>query len=246
MPENIKYVVIFLLTLLTGCDSTLYYGDDFDGYVIDADTKAPIHGAVVVASVSVYKDLLEGDAVAIGPLHLDESITDSRGYYHFDKWGPVKNKYTTVLSNLFSYIHVENKQPILVIYKEGYKPSVYYSGHKYRHKKNNGVVAVWDRYFQTIPTHKGSFYFTRFSSEESKRLSLYKTSESDFSEKGSLSWLTTSIISYPLLSHLSDDCDKLKIINLYKEFKKVTGWTSGGNFIDDVVEGKGIDKGLCQ
>lgn len=85
----------------------IYSGNELNGIVLDADTNEPLKDIVVVAA---WK--LEGGyhGEFSGYLHIEETLTDHNGAYHFSKWGPK----TSLEGTLSDY------SPVLHFYKFGY------------------------------------------------------------------------------------------------------------------------------
>ncbi len=105
--------VPFVLALaLSSCvfAPPLYWAEAIDGRVIDAETGAPVEGAVVVADWKLY-----GGGIGRGghreSLFVEETATDASGEFTFGKWGPKKRPAYAVLDTA----------PWLVIFKAGYQ-----------------------------------------------------------------------------------------------------------------------------
>lgn len=62
--------------------------DPIDSQVVDADTGAPIEGAVVVAYWEIHQGSLGGDASPCGAANVEEAVTDKDGKFHISGWGP--------------------------------------------------------------------------------------------------------------------------------------------------------------
>ncbi|MFP5358284.1 MAG: carboxypeptidase-like regulatory domain-containing protein [Gammaproteobacteria bacterium] len=62
-----------------------YRGEAIEGRVIDAATKQPLAGVIVVARWNLVDVLHGGD---YGNLHLEETVTAADGSYRFAAWGP--------------------------------------------------------------------------------------------------------------------------------------------------------------
>lgn len=120
--KNIR--VIALLTLLMGplaaCAETptIYESKPIEGWVIDADTGAPIEGAVVLANWEMW---LHGPK-AVGDVYdpkIMEAVTDSSGHFVIAGWGPepVCCGYMT------------EEDPLIHIFKPGYAGFAISDGH---------------------------------------------------------------------------------------------------------------------
>jgi hypothetical protein len=77
-----------VLTALTlaACSAPEYSSPAWSGRVVDAETGAPIEGAVVVVRWPV--ETFRADLA--GWLVMDEAVTDRDGIFHFKAWGPLR------------------------------------------------------------------------------------------------------------------------------------------------------------
>jgi hypothetical protein len=104
------FIFFILLTALFSTNSyaswLLYHKPDFNGRVIDAGTKEPIHGAVVVAAY--YKTTLGVPHRYSDIIYFQEALTDKDGYFHIPS-------YTTLIQPL-SWSNIV----AFIIYKPGY------------------------------------------------------------------------------------------------------------------------------
>ena len=89
-----------------------YRGEAIHGRIVDAETGAPVAGAVVIGYHELVKPFgLEAPIIA-GKLHVAEAVTDADGRYHLPAWGPVPRPDKSYL---------RRDEPILMIYREGYR-----------------------------------------------------------------------------------------------------------------------------
>lgn len=114
-----KYILIIVVILLSmfvistialsSGGWIIYYESAFEGKVIDAETKEPIEGAVVVAiyKVSVYGFFHSGSA----GVDVQETLTNSNGEFH-------------ISSNIFFYPwpFSGGERTRFIIFKPGYGP----------------------------------------------------------------------------------------------------------------------------
>lgn len=108
-----KTILISVIALIVWCSATseaswiFYHKPQFNGRVVDIDTKQPIEGAVVVA---IYeKQTLNPPAGSYtNIIHVKEALTDKDGRFHFPS-------YMTLIHPL-SY----SGNCVFVIYKPGY------------------------------------------------------------------------------------------------------------------------------
>jgi hypothetical protein len=110
-----KILLFFILSLILISDSTLsyagwliYHKPEFKGKVIDAETKEPIEGAVVVAIYEKHT-LISGPGGGYSSvIKVKETLTDKKGEFHFPP-------YTTLIQPNSIEDTVE-----FIIYKPGY------------------------------------------------------------------------------------------------------------------------------
>ena len=96
---------------LTGCLAPpMYWAESIHGRIVDADSGAPVAGAVVVADWKLY-----GGGIGHGghrdSLFVEETVSDSNGEFRFGKWGPKLRPLSGELDNA----------PWLVVFKAGYE-----------------------------------------------------------------------------------------------------------------------------
>lgn len=104
-----------VLILLQGCMT--YSAKPITATVVDARTRQPIQGVVVVAQWQLEGGL-EGGTFA-GNMMVMETVTDSVGVFHFEGWGPkLKPRGTSFSAQL------ANADPELYLFKSGYRPSI--------------------------------------------------------------------------------------------------------------------------
>jgi hypothetical protein len=104
---------IGILALGASCASVsapvMYSAGPTYGTVVDAETKQPIAGAVVVAQW-VLEGGMHWDRV--GLLKIGEAVTDESGAFRIDAWGPLSRPPGGVLDGL---------DPTIVIFKPAYR-----------------------------------------------------------------------------------------------------------------------------
>jgi len=93
---------------LTACNR--YSAEPTEGWVIDADTKKPIEGVIVVANWQLHKSTLGGKRPA-DHLNIMETTTDYDGFFYFAGW-----EQKAALWGFFI-----DRDPELLFYKEGYE-----------------------------------------------------------------------------------------------------------------------------
>lgn len=102
-----------LLTLTSGCAAPFYVAKSIHGRVIDAETKQPLPGTVVVAQW-VLEQPFRGPAKR---LNAEEAITDQNGDFNIPGWGPRCRPW---------YAELGSHDPWLLVFKAGYKPRSLY------------------------------------------------------------------------------------------------------------------------
>ena len=96
---------------LTGCLAPpMYWAESIHGRVVDADSGAPVEGAVVVADWKLYGGGM-GHGGHRDSLFVEETVTDSNGEFRFGKWGPKLRPLSGELDTA----------PWLVVFKAGYE-----------------------------------------------------------------------------------------------------------------------------
>jgi hypothetical protein len=108
-PER-AMLSVFMTLAAAGCLAPpVYWAESIRGRVVDADTGAPIEGAVVVANWRLYSGGM-GHGGHMGSLLVDGTKTDTKGDFRFHKWGPKLRPYGTELDTA----------PWMVVFKRGY------------------------------------------------------------------------------------------------------------------------------
>lgn len=101
--------IVFCLPL-TACalGSLKYSAEPIEARVVDAETKQPIEGAIVVAHWA-----LEGGMHwdRVGTLQVMEAVTDQNGQFSFPAWGPIET----------SKGILTDRDPELLLFKNGYE-----------------------------------------------------------------------------------------------------------------------------
>lgn len=112
LPKAYRLLIIaaLLLTLPACADVFTYSADPIEARVIDAETKQPLAGVVVVAHWQLERGTVGGNVLA-GQLVVMEAVTDEQGRFSFAAWGP-KRAYDAVLIA---------EDPQLIFFKSGYE-----------------------------------------------------------------------------------------------------------------------------
>lgn len=102
--------VLTLMSVMPACAMPITYSaESIEAWVVDAETKKPIEGAVVVAHW-----VLEGGIHVdrVGDLVVVEMVTNKDGRFYFPAWGPIRHWNRSRLTNM---------DPEILIFKGGYK-----------------------------------------------------------------------------------------------------------------------------
>jgi hypothetical protein len=99
---------------LTACVSLVTYSaEPIEAWIINADTKHPIEGAVVVAHWALEESTLVSITVRrAGDLVVMETVTDKNGRFRFPAWGPIRHWGRSRLTYM---------DPEILIFKSGYE-----------------------------------------------------------------------------------------------------------------------------
>lgn len=105
--RRLKFIPMgFLVAAISGCH--IYWGVPIEGWVVDEKSKQPIKGAVVIATWETYGGVAHSDTV--GNLLVQETVTDDRGYYAFESWGP----------RFVFWNYLDGSDPTLIVFHEDY------------------------------------------------------------------------------------------------------------------------------
>src|SRR5581483_7654118 len=102
------------LAALPACATPVTYSaESIGGWIVDAETKQPIEGAVVLADwVLEGSTMVDFKFTRVGDLKILETITDQNGRFRFDAWGPI----THWGRGLLTYM-----DPEIFVFKNGYE-----------------------------------------------------------------------------------------------------------------------------
>lgn len=103
--------ILFVFLTVTACDTT------FKGKVIDADTKRPIEGAVVVASWLEETATISGPSTR--PKDIREALTDKNGEWIIQG---VRGREGGTITSIFTFLTrtYYTRPPEFVVFKPGY------------------------------------------------------------------------------------------------------------------------------
>lgn len=106
-----------------------YSAEAIEARVIDAETKKPLEGVIVVAHWQLFYSTV-GGRVPAGQLEVMETLTDRNGRFYFPAWGPKKvPKYKQQKGDIWiAYIpflapdgYLDDSDPALLLFKPGYE-----------------------------------------------------------------------------------------------------------------------------
>lgn len=103
------------LLCLQACAPPIYFAKATYGTIIDAETKQPIEGAVVVAKWDMFVGGIgsaPGYNTEAGLLRIAETITDRKGEYTIPGWGP------KLRSTFWGML--DDHDPVIIVFKSGY------------------------------------------------------------------------------------------------------------------------------
>lgn len=95
-----------------------YSAEAIEASVVDADTKKPLAGVVVVANWQLESETVHGNRPA-GQLMVLEAVTDKNGRFYFQAWGP-KRRPRGGFTFLIGAPHLEYGDPQLLLFKSDY------------------------------------------------------------------------------------------------------------------------------
>lgn len=110
-------LTLFFNTSLSHAGWLIYHKPEFKGKVINAETKEPIEGAVVIAFYKKYPIISGPAGGSASIIKIKETLTDNKGEFYFPP-------YTTVIQPLAEEWHTN-----FIIYKPGYSSYRDFPGH---------------------------------------------------------------------------------------------------------------------
>jgi hypothetical protein len=101
--------VLYFVSSVNACAGPITYSaEPIEAWIVDAETKKPLEGVVVVAHW-----VLEGGIHVdrVGDLVIQETLTDKNGRFYFPAWGPIRHWKLSRLTYM---------DPEILIFKAGY------------------------------------------------------------------------------------------------------------------------------
>lgn len=104
--------IVLMLALLTPLQSCAFFytAKPIEAWVVDAETKKPLDGVIVVAHWQLKGGLEGGNPV--GQMMVMETVTDKNGRFYFPGWGPKLRPW---------YGELKNQSPGILLFKSGYE-----------------------------------------------------------------------------------------------------------------------------
>jgi hypothetical protein len=134
-------MILFLGYSMFGHHPFFYWGEAIHGRVVDAESGEPIEGAVVLVDWKLYSGGM-GHGGHRDPLFVQETVTDARGEFAFDKWGPIRRPLTGALDTA----------PWFVVFKSGYEHRFLLNEH---HTNDSVRRSDWNEKTITLKRFKG-------------------------------------------------------------------------------------------
>jgi hypothetical protein len=154
MPRNALPLFVLLGMALPSCGAKQYAAEAITATVVDAQTRKPVEGALVIAHW-IATDVIAIAAHEVGTVEILEAITDSAGKFHFDAWGPKDYVGAGMLGA---------SDPDITVFKRGYEPLWVGNGRyetppsKDASQRKTGAVrsSLWNGETLTLKPFKGS------------------------------------------------------------------------------------------
>ena len=89
-----------------------YTADPLYGTIVDAETGAPIEGAIVIGLWEMQMQYGFDSTAMTGHAQVTEVLTDQDGKYFIAGWGPKKR---------YGKSYLSDSSPLIVVFKEGYE-----------------------------------------------------------------------------------------------------------------------------
>ena len=141
---NLRTLLFVAMLLPLQSYAFFYSAKPIEAWVVDAETKKPLEGVIVVAHWQLKGGLEGGNPV--GQMMVMETVTDKNGRFHFSAWGPKLRPW---------YGELKNQSPGILLFKSGYEYRDLYNN---RIRKNSrGVLfSEWDKKIIELGKFKGT------------------------------------------------------------------------------------------
>lgn len=107
-------LLILAITALPACAGPVTYSSEpIETWIVDAETKKPLDGVIVVAHWALEESTIVSITVRrAGDLMVMEAVTDKNGRLYFPAWGPISHWERSRLTYM---------DPEILIFKSGYE-----------------------------------------------------------------------------------------------------------------------------
>jgi len=164
-------MVLMLLPLPLCACAKKYSAEPIITQVVDADTKEPIEGVVVVAAW-VLKGGLEGGNLK-GVMMVMETVTDQSGHFHFAGWGP-KSKPSYI--RWYEDARLKSESPEFFLFKSGYRAETFLNDVDMQKRANDPSVQTSDWNGKTMPMKRFAGTLEQYAKDlDSRSLDLRDT-----------------------------------------------------------------------
>ena len=106
-----RIALLLAAVTVTACGSPWYTSDPIEAWVVDAETGAPIEGAVVTANWQLVAPSLDTGGRKLRQLEVMETKTDKNGRFYFPGFTKIN----------FTLDELRDEDPQILIFKSGYQ-----------------------------------------------------------------------------------------------------------------------------
>ncbi len=103
--------LVIAAVALAGCGSPYYTSAPIEAWVVDAETGAPIEGAVVTANWQLVASGLDTGGRKLHQLEVMETVTDKAGRFYFPGFTRIN----------FTLEELREEDPQVLVFKSGYR-----------------------------------------------------------------------------------------------------------------------------
>ena len=147
-PKKLLNCVLlaFAISPLQGCARD-YSATAIEAWIVDAETKLPLEGVIIVADWRLEFGLEGGQSAE---LKIMETVTDKNGRFYFPAWGPIE-----IPKDLPSEARLKNRDPQILMFLNSYEPKITYNERPIKSMGMHGKsVRSWDGNGKTIELKK--------------------------------------------------------------------------------------------
>lgn len=110
LMAKLRYLLFVAMLLPLQSCAFYYTAEPIEAWVVDAETKKPLGGVIVVAHWQLKGGLEGGNPV--GQMMVMETVTDTKGRFYFPGWGPKLRPW---------YGELKDQSPGMLLFKGGYE-----------------------------------------------------------------------------------------------------------------------------